>query len=66
MPVQVLIPAPMRSLTGQQARVSIDGGATVGEVLTALALAGDLVDTVVVVILPDGGRRYLSTALFEQ
>ncbi len=37
MPVQVLIPAPMRSLTGQQARVSIDGGATVGEVLTALA-----------------------------
>jgi MoaD family protein len=37
MPVQVLIPAPMRTFTNQQARVSIDGGATVGEVLAALA-----------------------------
>jgi molybdopterin converting factor small subunit len=37
MAVQVLIPAPMRSFTGNQARVSIEGGATVLDVLTALA-----------------------------
>jgi molybdopterin synthase sulfur carrier subunit len=36
MAVQILIPAPMRGLTGNQARVSIESGATVGEVLTAL------------------------------
>jgi molybdopterin synthase sulfur carrier subunit len=37
MAVTVLIPAPMRSLAGNQARVSIDGGATVADVLTHLA-----------------------------
>jgi len=43
--------------------VGPSGGAAVN---AALRLAGDLVDAVVVVILPDGGMRYLSTALFEQ
>jgi molybdopterin converting factor small subunit len=37
MPVHVLIPAPMRGFTGNQARVSIDGGGDVGSVLQALA-----------------------------
>jgi MoaD family protein len=37
MPVQVLIPAPMRGFTNNQSRVAIDGGATVNDVLTALA-----------------------------
>lgn len=36
MSVQVLIPAPMRGLTGGQARVSVASGETVGAVLTAL------------------------------
>ena len=37
MAVKILIPAPMRGLTGNQARVAIEDGATVGEVLSALA-----------------------------
>jgi sulfur-carrier protein len=37
MAVKILIPAPMRGLTGNQARVAIEEGATVGEVLAALA-----------------------------
>jgi molybdopterin synthase sulfur carrier subunit len=37
MAVQVLIPAPMRGFTGNQARVSIEGGATVLDVLTTLS-----------------------------
>lgn len=37
MAVQILIPAPMRGLAGNQARVSIEEGATIGEVLGALA-----------------------------
>ena len=43
--------------------VGPSGGAAVS---AALRLAGELVDAVVVVILPDGGMRYLSTALFEE
>jgi MoaD family protein len=38
MPVQVLIPAPMRGFTNNQARVSIDGGATINDVLTTLTV----------------------------
>lgn len=37
MAVQVLIPAPMRSFTGNKARVTVESGQTVVEVLTALA-----------------------------
>ena len=37
MAITILIPAPMRGLTGNQARVAVEGGATVGEVLTTLA-----------------------------
>jgi molybdopterin converting factor small subunit len=37
MPIQVLIPAPMRSFTGNKARVPVEGGATVLDVLTTLA-----------------------------
>lgn len=37
MPVQIMIPAPMRSLTGNNAKVAISDGGTVGEVLTSLA-----------------------------
>lgn len=37
MAITILIPAPMRSLAGNQARVSIDTDGTVGDVLTQLA-----------------------------
>jgi molybdopterin synthase sulfur carrier subunit len=36
MAIQVLIPAPMRGLTGNRSKVAISEGATVGEVLTTL------------------------------
>lgn len=37
MAVQVLIPAPMRGLTNQQARVEVDKAGTVVEALSSLA-----------------------------
>jgi molybdopterin synthase sulfur carrier subunit len=37
MAVTILIPAPMRSLAGNQGKVQIEGGVTVVEVLTTLA-----------------------------
>lgn len=36
MPINIMIPAPMRGFTGNQAKVAIESGATVVEVLQSL------------------------------
>ena len=62
MAITVLIPAPMRSLAGNQSKVLIDGGPTVVAVLTSLAEQYPGVQTRIFET-PDRLRRFINVYL---